>query len=110
MQTTLRLGRSALGLLGALALGTSPALADPPPGRLLASQCSQCHGTNGIAVSGFESLAGESASEMYNELIEMKYRSVPEGIMDLQARGYTDEQLRLISNYFAAQPRTSSGD
>lgn len=109
MRTTLHLGCSALGLLGALALGTGPALADPPPGRLLASQCSQCHGTNGNAVSGFESLAGESASELYNDLIEMKYRSVPEGIMDLQARGYTDEQLRLISNYFATQPRTSSG-
>jgi len=35
----------------------------------------------------------------------MKYRPV-EGIMDRQARGYTDEQLRLISDYLSTQPGT----
>lgn len=83
--------------------------AEPPAGRLLASHCAQCHGTNGNAVN-FESLAGENASEMYNELIKMKYRSTPEDIMDLQARGYTDAQLFLISQYYATQRRTSGGD
>jgi sulfide dehydrogenase cytochrome subunit len=95
-----------LAVLGALA--AAPALAaEPPAGRLLASHCAQCHGTNGNAVN-FESLAGESANELYHELIEMKYRSRIEGIMDLQARGYTDAQLWLISQYYAAQPRTGS--
>ncbi len=58
------------------------------------------------SASGFESLAGDSANEIYQDLIEMKYRSVPEGIMDLQARGYTDEQLRMIADYLAAQQPT----
>lgn len=76
----------------------------PPPGRALASQCAQCHGTNGNG-PGFDELAGKSARELEGELLEMKNRPV-EGIMDRQARGYTDEQIRLISEYLSAQPGT----
>lgn len=86
---------------------TSSAHAAPPAGQLLASQCAQCHGTNGNG-PGFENLAGRNASSMYNDLREMKARPV-EGIMDRQARGYTDTQLRLISEYFASLPG-SGGD
>jgi sulfide dehydrogenase cytochrome subunit len=84
----------------ALLVAAMPASAEP--GRLLASQCAQCHGTNG-AGPGFDELAGKSASELFNELIEMKYRPI-EGIMDRQARGYTDEQLRLIADYLSTLP------
>lgn len=69
------------------------------PGRLLASQCAQCHGTNG-AGPGFEEIAGK---DIFNDLLDMKYRPV-EGIMDRQARGYTDEQLRLIADYLSTLP------
>lgn len=72
------------------------------PGRLLASQCAQCHGTNG-AGPGFDNIAGKNPGELYHELIEMKYRTNIESIMDRQARGYTDDQLLLISNYLSTQ-------
>ncbi|MEW5787955.1 MAG: c-type cytochrome [Pseudomonadota bacterium] len=85
----------------ALLLAASAAQAEP--GRLLASQCAQCHGTNG-AGPGFDELAGKNANDTYDELIEMKYRSNIEGIMDRQARGYTDAQLRLIADYLATLP------
>ena len=39
--------------------------------RLLASQCAQCHGTDGNAVGDMEELAGESARELLEELQEM---------------------------------------
>jgi cytochrome subunit of sulfide dehydrogenase len=88
-----------------LALAAAPALAqtttaDPPAGRLLASNCFQCHGTNGRG--GVETLAGESASEIYNELKEMQQK-VPPKMMDMHARGYTDAQIRLIADYFSKQ-------
>jgi sulfide dehydrogenase cytochrome subunit len=88
-----------------LALAATPALAQtttvsPPPGRLLASNCFQCHGTNGKG--GVETLAGESSSEIYNELKEMQRKSSPE-MMDMHARGYTDAQIRLIADYFSKQ-------
>lgn len=83
-------------------------LAAPPAGRLLASQCAQCHGTDGGG-PGFDQIAGKSARELYDELSEMKYRRV-EGIMDRQARGYTDHQLRLIADYLSALPGGSGDD
>ena len=93
-----RFSRAALAS-AALLLAAVPASAEP--GRLLASQCAQCHGTNG-AGPGFEQIAGK---DIFNDLMDMKYRPI-EGIMDRQARGYTDEQLRLISDYLSTQPGT----
>jgi len=92
--------RRALLAGAALLIVTVPAAAEP--GGLLAAQCAQCHGTNG-AGPGFETLAGRDADSMFNDLLEMKQRPV-EGIMDRQARGYTDEQLREIADYLSAQP------
>jgi sulfide dehydrogenase cytochrome subunit len=62
----------------AFVLGASlTALAQTPPaGRLLASNCFQCHGTNGKG-PGFDSLNGKSASEINKDLIE--FRSGKEG-------------------------------
>ena len=76
--------------------------ATPPAGRLLASNCFQCHGYNGKSSIGFERLAGESSSEIYNELREMRTKSRPD-IMDVHARGYTDAQIRLIADYLSKQ-------
>ncbi len=87
----------------ALALGLTAAtgaLAAPPAGQLLASQCAQCHGSNGNG-PGFDKLSGMSARELNNEMLEMKYRSVPEGIMGRQAHGYTDAQILLIADYLS---------
>lgn len=81
------------------AIAMSAAHAAPPAGQLLASQCAQCHGTNGNG-PGFDEIAGKSAGDLYGDLREMKARPV-ESIMDRQARGYTDAQLRLISEYLS---------
>ncbi|MEW5770773.1 MAG: c-type cytochrome [Pseudomonadota bacterium] len=88
------------GLLIAVAALAGTAHAEP--GRLLAAQCAQCHGTNG-AGPGFDSIAGKNAGELYHELVEMKYRPI-ESIMDRQARGYTEDQLLQISNYLSTLP------
>lgn len=82
----------------------APAAAQSIEARLLAAQCAQCHGTNGRAVGDFEDLAGKDADEMYHELLEMKYRATAESIMDRQAKGYTETQLRAIADYFASLP------
>ena len=78
----------------------------PPAGRLLASNCFQCHGYDGKSSIGFERLSGESSNEIYNELREMRSKSRPD-IMDMHARGYTDAQMRLIADYLATRKSTS---
>ncbi len=85
-----------------LALATTPVFAQtttaPPAGRLLASNCFQCHGTNGSG--GVESIRGESVNEIYKELKEMQRKSSPK-MMDMHARGYTDAEINLLANYLA---------
>ncbi|HYO27650.1 MAG TPA: c-type cytochrome [Azonexus sp.] len=97
--------RSLLGLPIALAsfyVAAQTTPTEPPAGRLLASNCFQCHGYNGKSSIGFEDLAGESSSEIYKELLEMRSK-VPPKMMDMHARGYSDAQIRLIADYLSKQ-------
>lgn len=87
---------------GPTAGGTAALVSAPPVGRLLASNCFACHGTNGRPAGGFDRLAGESASEIYDELKEMAGKT-DEGIMGVHARGYSDTQLWQLATYFSQQ-------
>ncbi len=70
------------------------------PGRVLASNCFQCHGTNGY---GYEELAGENASEIISELNEMKAKNPQKNIMNAHAMAYTTEEIKIIANYISNQ-------
>lgn len=61
-------------------------------GRLLGSQCAQCHGTNGVSSNEWDSIAGEDNLE--DEIYEDD-----EPIMSAQAHGYTSEEILLIGNW-----------
>ena len=75
--------------------------APPLNGRLLASNCFQCHGTNGTG--GFEKLAGKSASDIYGDLKEFASgKEDSDGIMAAHAMGFSDDQLKSIANYFSS--------
>jgi len=90
-------------------LAATTVSAAPPAGQLLASQCAQCHGTNGGG-PGFDKIAGKPADDLYGDLLEMKYTTQIESIMDRHARGYTDAQLYELSNYLATLPPSGPGD
>lgn len=92
-----------LALCAALAaVGQAASAQQPPAGRLLASNCFQCHGTNGNG-PGFERLAGKSSKSIYEELQEMRADNGSD-LMSKHSLIYTDAQLRLIADWFAAQP------
>ncbi|TWC34630.1 sulfide dehydrogenase (flavocytochrome c) cytochrome c subunit [Pseudomonas sp. SJZ079] len=80
--------------------------AEPPAGRLLATQCFQCHGTNGKSQSEIDSIDDESADELFEELLEMK-ASPKVTVMNQQAKAYSDAELRLIADYLG---RTAGND
>lgn len=74
----------------------------PPAGRLLASNCFQCHGTNGRG-PGFDKLTGKSSSEIYKDLKEFQSGKKDNGIMAKHAMGYTDSQLLSLSSWLSTQ-------
>lgn len=80
---------------------TAAGVVVPDGGRLLASQCFQCHGTDGKSTTGIDSLAGESQNEIISEMREMKARNRVD-LMHYQAKAYTDAQIQMIAAYFAS--------
>jgi len=56
---------------GGTGQNTTPSGDDPTAGRLLAAtQCTQCHGTDGYSVTGIDGISGESQSELLEETCE----------------------------------------
>ncbi|WP_205231420.1 c-type cytochrome [Azospira oryzae] len=100
---------SRLSLLAVLAagLGSSAAFAaDPNLGRNLAATCANCHGTDGHAQPGaMDVLAGQDKGVLLQKLNGFRDGSRPATIMHQIAKGYTPEQLDLITTYLAAQKR-----
>jgi sulfide dehydrogenase cytochrome subunit len=88
------------------ALNTSPtsvvkAVPADLPGRTLAANCFQCHGTNGYA--GELKIAGESKSEILSEINEMKAKNPRSNIMNVHAQGYTAQEMDLIADFISKQ-------
>lgn len=105
MSRSIFIGRTAVVVFSVF-ITASPVIAATPNGRLLASQCFQCHGANGKSVSGIEGISGESASEIFSELKEMQAKASSEpDIMHSQAKIYTDEEIKALAAYLSKLPK-----
>lgn len=89
--------------LGADSELTLKATAIDLPGRVLASNCFQCHGTNGYA--GELKIGEQSASSIISDINEMKSKDPGKNIMNVHARAYTQEEIKLIAEYISKQSR-----
>jgi sulfide dehydrogenase cytochrome subunit len=99
LATVVLMGLSALSFQ---ALAQSP---DALQVRSWAAACASCHGTNGRAEAGNESLAGADKDQMLKKLLDFKAGRKPATIMHQLSKGYSDEQLTALAAYFAAQPK-----
>lgn len=90
--------------LAALAAGLAccVAQADALQVRSLAASCSACHGTNGVAEAGMESLAGKPKDDLLKKMLDYKSGKKPATLMHQLSKGYTDEELDQLAGYFAA--------
>ena len=71
--------------------------------RNMASTCASCHGTNGNSVGGMDPLAGMPKAEMIKKMQDYRSGAKPATVMHQLAKGYTDQQVEMIANFFAAQ-------
>lgn len=90
---------AALGAGTAMALGVSSSTARPvaqpvnTEGRLLASNCFQCHGT--LGTGGFDSIRGKDVKDV----LEFLNKPASADIMAAHAQGYTPAQLQKVIAY-----------
>jgi len=73
--------------------------------KVWAAACANCHGTDGRAQPGMEALAGKNVEDMTKSLLDFKAGRKPATIMHQISKGYTDDELRAIAAYFAAQKK-----
>lgn len=92
-------------LASSVALAQSAVPVDKHLGRNLAANCANCHGTNGKSVAEVPSLAGVPAALTVQKMKDYRDGKLPATIMHQLAKGYTDEQIALIADYFAKQPK-----
>jgi sulfide dehydrogenase cytochrome subunit len=93
--------RIAIGVATVMA-SAMPALAAsaPPPG---ATACSGCHAAGTTVASSVSRLSGRDANEIMTAMTGFRDGSVPATVMNRIAKGFSDDELRAIAAWLAAQ-------
>ncbi|MEF3193281.1 MAG: c-type cytochrome [Halothiobacillaceae bacterium] len=95
--------RTASLIAAALMLGAAASThAATPSGQTIGFTCLACHGAAGQGSGAIPPLAGRPADTLYQALIDYKTGKRPATIMNRHAKGYSDEELRAVANYFSA--------
>ena len=92
----------------ATAVLAAPAAAQDYKARAWAASCAACHGTDGRSEADeFPALAGKPKAELYKSLLEFKTDTGAKKptVMHQHAKGYSNEQLERIADYFSRQKR-----
>ncbi len=73
----------------------------------VSATCAACHGTQGKDTHGSAvvSLAGMPAANIILQMKAFKDGSRPATVMHQLSKGYSDAQVVMIANYFAAQKK-----
>ena len=93
-------------LTGALALGITSTVSasDVATASMLANTCNGCHGMNGNSVGpASPTIAQMEKVSFFDTMKGFQDDSIYSTIMGRIARGYTDEELQLMADHFAAQ-------
>ena len=93
--------RIAIGVATVMA-SAMPALAAsaPPPG---ATACSGCHAAGTTVASSVSRLYGRDANEIMTAMTGFRDGSVSSTVMNRIAKGFSDDELRAIAAWLAAQ-------
>jgi sulfide dehydrogenase cytochrome subunit len=72
----------------------------PPPG---AASCSGCHATGTASTSSVPRLHGRDAGEITTAMNGFRDGSLPATVMNRIAKGFSDDEVRAIAAWLAAQ-------
>lgn len=89
--------------LGVLAASAS-AYAVPPSAEMLSNACAGCHGTKGASAGpSMPSLAGQSKAFFVDAMKKFRSGEREATVMGRLAKGYSDEQINTMAEYFSKQ-------
>lgn len=73
--------------------------------KVLASNCTTCHGPNGIGSRKIPKLKGLNHQDIMESMRGFQNGEEKSTIMSRHAKGYSREELKLLADYFATQSR-----
>ena len=88
---------AALALLSSAALAASP---EPPGGG---AACSGCHATNPAVETPVPKIYGRSVDDIMAAMTAFRSGAKPSTVMGRIAKGYTDDEMKPIAAWLAAQ-------
>ena len=71
-------------------------------GMLLSLSCTSCHGTYGISPGTIPTIYGKSREYIIKTMKEFRNGERDSTVMKRIAKGYSDRDIFLISNYFSS--------
>ncbi|MEP6702468.1 MAG: c-type cytochrome [Betaproteobacteria bacterium] len=71
--------------------------------RLLASNCTNCHGPDGRSQGGIATLAGQPKAQLADAMLAFKSGKRPATVMQQLSKGYTDAEIDALAGFFSAQ-------
>jgi len=72
-------------------------------GMMLSNTCAACHGTDGKSPGAIPSINGKSKAFLTQTLTDFRSGKRPSTVMGRHAKGYTDDEIRMIAEYFSHQ-------
>ncbi|MBL8489275.1 MAG: c-type cytochrome [Rhodocyclaceae bacterium] len=93
----------AAGLIAVLPGLASAAKEPPPPLPYFAGNCFNCHGTDGRGKSAIPPLAGKDRTLFVEQMKGYRTGTLQATIMHQLAKGYTDEEIAVLADWFAKQ-------
>jgi sulfide dehydrogenase cytochrome subunit len=101
----MHVGKSLAVLLGSGLLLGAAHLSAAPTAQMLADTCAGCHGTDGASTGpATPSIAGNSETYMVETMQAFKSGERPGTVMGRIAKGYSEEEFKLMASVFAKQP------
>ena len=103
MPTSIRILAITLPLLVSLAPSGIGYAHELSRGAILSASCEGCHGTNGHSVGAIPPIAGRPVTYLVETLESFRSGKRQATVMGRHVKGYTEEEVRLIAEYFAKQ-------
>lgn len=103
MRNSIRLFNVILVLTTGLILVPAGQAGELTRAAMLSASCEGCHGTNGRSPGAIPTIAGKSVEYLREALENFRTGDTNSTVMGRHVKGYSEEEIRLIAEFFSNQ-------
>ena len=103
MRTSTKVPLVAVSIMASFVLASPAQAGELSQGQMLSASCAGCHGTDGHSPGSIPDISGKSAEFIRTSLQDFRSGARTSTVMGRHAKGYSDEEILLIAEYFEKQ-------